>query len=256
MPFRVRLRVRLTLPIPLASPREPSRAWREDSHETLPNPHEDHRRHLPGDDSLTEPDDPGWCESAQRIAWRCAATYPGAAILMLSERYDAALDAIVEYVAEHGWPDGPLKPVFTAGTSGIGRASHEYGKHVRHAGYWATGTPGSSDSIGEHITDKLGVHQLTHAFTDGEWAAIWALSEALKWGGGYKDAAIALGISEAATAERLRAARQRARTLWVAPGDTPTGPYRAEPAGRRTKATTWKFNRRYRTREASVAPHP
>lgn len=189
---------------------------------------------------LTPPD--GWWESANRIAVHCAATHPSPPYLTREERADAALDSIVQYVHDRGWPSSDLHPVFQAGSNGIDRATYERAKHAGRGHYWVE-PPGMADALGENITDRIGVWQLCWAFTPAEWAAIWALAEVMKHGGGCQAAASLLGITESALAQRLMVARQRAAALWIAPGETPRRRYYASNSNRPTRYQTWQYNR-------------
>lgn len=186
-----------------------------------------------------------WFDSAERIARHEACTFRGPPVLTLDDRFDAAMDGIVAYVHAHGWPDDDLHPVFQAATNAIGRATDERAKHLHYWSYWYE-PPADRDSLAENVADRIGVQQLTYALTKGEWAAVWALMEAGRVGAGYEVAAAMLGISPAALATRLSTARQTARKLWVAPGETPRGQYHAEPNGKLHKANgrTYRTNRK------------
>jgi len=101
----------------------------------------------------------------------------------LVERYDAALDALIEYISENPWPDTD-KPLFNAAASGITQANWERDKHVRHWAQWV-GAPSRVDAIGEAVTDKIGIHQLCWAFTTAEWQVVSALAAAIGRGDDY-----------------------------------------------------------------------
>lgn len=160
-----------------------------------------------------------WEKDVGRIARMSAARFRGGAIFTHAERVDLAEGGIIEYVSENGWPDGD-KPLFRAADNAIRHEEREYLKHLKHGRYWYE-VPGISDPIGEAITDKIAVWQIAWAFTDGQWAAIWALAEVMKTGGGRREAARLLGMNVNAFALQISLARKRARALWVAPGDTP-----------------------------------
>ena len=141
------------------------------------------------------------------------------------DKYDAALDALVEFMAERGWPDGEdFKPMMAFAGAAVNRAYHESVRHLAHAGFW-TRPPGNEDSLAEKITDRIGISQLTWAFTESEWQAVWALAEAIRRGGDKRTAAASLGLGDGAFTQRLYMARKRAYQLWVAPGETPRGRY-------------------------------
>lgn len=196
-----------------------------------------------------------WHDSAERIARHEACTFRGPFILSLEDRFDAAMDGIVAYVHCHGWPEDNLHPVFQAASNAIGRATDEQSKHLHWWSYWHE-PPGDSDALAESVADRIGARQVTHALTQGEWAAVWALMEAGKVEAGYEVAAAMLGITPAALSTRLSTARQTARRLWVAPGDTPRGQYRASPNGKLHKANgrTYRTNRRERLLSGHVEP--
>lgn len=199
----------------------------------------------PGVSELPE----GACKSMERIAQRCAATFPGAWVLGLAGRYDAALMAITEYAGEHGWPAGDLKPLFRAGSTAISRATRQAQRHLPlDLGSWRE-PPGLADSLAEAVTDRIGIRQLVRALPDAEWEAVWALAEVMKLGGGYRDGAALLGISAAAMSARLSRARQQARELWVAPGETPTGRFCARRNGKLHKFAGARYDRKRREAE-------
>jgi hypothetical protein len=164
-------------------------------------------------------------ESMERIAMHTARVHyssprPGWGLM---ERYDAALDALVEFVTENGWPAND-KPLFNAAGNGINKADRERVKHIAHRAFWVE-PPGADDAIAEAVTDKIGIRQLCWAFTESEWQAVWALAEAIRRGGDYRAAAASLGLRDAVFQQRLYMARKRAFRLWVAPGETPRGRY-------------------------------
>jgi hypothetical protein len=173
-----------------------------------------------------------WWEVVQRIARTCAARGFGGHGLNREDRYEAAYTAIVEYLCEEGWPSDE-KPLYRAGTRGISQAGAEYARHwtARAVGYWHE-PPAGIDAVGEAITDRIAIHQLTWAFTEKQWEAVWALAEVMKRDGSYRDAARLLGKPEASYHAILTLARNRARALWVAPGETPRkhwAKYHGEP---------------------------
>ncbi|HWD76723.1 MAG TPA: hypothetical protein VG371_16425 [Solirubrobacteraceae bacterium] len=174
-----------------------------------------------------DPLDAARWESMERMSGYIARTHPAPARPDFGylDKYEAALDALVEYMAERGWPDGQdFKPMMAFAGAAVNRAYHESVKHLAHASFWAR-PPANEDSLGEKITDRIGVHQLCHAFTESEWQAVWALAEAIRRGGDYRDAAASIGLGDAAFTQRLYLARKRAFQLWVAPGETPRGRY-------------------------------
>lgn len=180
-------------------------------------------------------------ESIERIAWHCARHSRGSTPrLTLEERYEAALNGIVERVhAEGRWPD-KVQMLFTAGSDAIWRENHERGKNLHHAAYWL-GTHGEPDEIAEQITDRIAVHEITWLFSREQWEAVWALAEVQKRDGSIREAAALLGISDSALVNRLLYARQKARAAWVAPGETPRGMYRPARDGVKTRWQAWKI---------------
>lgn len=161
-------------------------------------------------------------ERAMSIAWRASVNSFSGCAISRADRIEAALDGIIAEVAENGWPEGSFKVLFKAADTSIRRAAYEAGKHGKHWAFWIP-APGIEDPIGERVSDRLGVHQVTHALTETEWSAVWACSEVQKWGGGNEEAAAMLGISLVAYKSRLHFARVRARELWIAPGEHPAG---------------------------------
>lgn len=188
----------------------------------------------------------------QRIAQHCATTHPaGTPLLTVADRFEAALDAVVEYVAEHGWPDSDFGPLFRAGHNAVTRAADETAKHLARGHFWAR-PPGNEDSLAEAVTDKVAAWQIAWALTESEWAAVWALTEVMKRDGDWRDAAALIGISDTAMATRLNMARNRARGLWIAPGETPRPRFIASRDGRRSKAYAHRKYRRYRDRRTAA----
>jgi hypothetical protein len=187
-----------------------------------------------------------WTESARRIAWHCARTTPVLnPAFPPADRYEAALDGIIAYAARYGWPEDSLKPVFRAGSNAIGHENDERTKHLPHGIAWLP-VPGQRDQLAEDVTDRVGIWQLCQLFTDTEWAAVWALAEVLKYGGGYREAAALLGLQDGTIAARLWTARGKARANWVAPGDSPVPRYdrhRGRP-GTRPRYQRWKYRRK------------
>lgn len=165
-------------------------------------------------------DEARWA-SMERIAGRVAAhgwgdTGPDWG---MNNRRDAALDGLVEYVAEHGWPDEDgFDVLFKAAHNAVRRAYREQSKHRTFGAYW-TGTSGSDDPIGERVTERLGVYQLTYAFTETEWLVVWSLARSIALGEDQNHAAAYVGMNAPAFKQRLYRARQRARSLWCAPGE-------------------------------------
>jgi hypothetical protein len=191
----------------------------------------------------------GWAESVARIARMCASrTWAGGA-LTYAERADVAAGGILDHVAElGGWPEG-VKELFRAGDNAIKREAREQAKHIRHLSFW-TEPRGSADPIGEGVTDRVAVWQVTWALTDGQWAAVWAMAEAIRRGGGRREAAALLGANVNAFGLQLSLARKRARALWVAPGDTPARLWAADPKGSDRRSPGAELRRR--TRERAV----
>lgn len=158
------------------------------------------------------------------------------------ERYDAALDGIIEYIAEHGWTE-ERKPLFYAAANGIADAAYEWGKHKRNWARWI-GTPSNVDTIAEAVTDKIGIHQLSWAFPDGEWAVVCAMATAIEKGDDYHRAAASIGLGDAVFRARLYRARKRAFQLWVPPDETPVGRYAPYKRGARSTMRSALDNRR------------
>lgn len=191
----------------------------------------------------------GWDESAERIARYCARSREAATPTMTyADRVDAALGGIIDYLADHGWPPRSDHPLFQAARAAIERESHETLKHVLHGHFWCE-APGTADPIGEAVTDKLGVHQLTRAFTDHQWAVVWTLADVLRHGGTWHAAAARLGMTPGAYRMTLHVARRKARQLWVAPGETPRGHWARGGTWDTTRNTRMAGRIRNRTRQ-------
>lgn len=187
-------------------------------------------------------------ESAERIAWYCARSRRAATPMMtLADRREAAFIGIVDHVAEHGWPDDD-GPLFRAARAAIERESHETIKHVIHGHFWCEG-PGVTDPIGEAVTDRIGVHQVTWIFTEHQWRVVHALAEVLKREGTWRDAAALLEMSPGAYRQILYVARQKARGAWVAPGETPRGHWARGGTWDTTRNTRMAGRLRNRTRQ-------
>lgn len=190
-------------------------------------------------------------ESMMRIAQHCASTHRGQTSAMsLTDRYEAALSGIAEYLCDHGWPDGELKPLFLAGANGITRESRarDMFRHLRHWSYWYE-PPGSADALGEKITDRIAVHQLCWAMPEDQWGAVWAVAEVMRRDGTMSDAAALLGIGTGLLSNRLTRARRTARRLWVAPDETPPGFYQPGNHDKGSRLQEWKRNRRQSERK-------
>lgn len=190
----------------------------------------------------------GWWDSANRIAGYAANTYRGPHYLTREERFDAALDAIVQHVHEHGWPRINLHPVFQAASNAIDRDTNRRAAHLTHGNFWVE-PPGQHDALAEAITDRIGIWQLAWSFNDTEWQCIWALSEVMKHGGDYRDAAALIGKTPSVVASHLHAARKKARARWVAPGDTPPGRYGADRERTTSTSKDWRKQRRHQNRK-------
>lgn len=190
--------------------------------------------------------DEGRWQSMERIAGHVAATHPSEGLLTPADRYDTCLDAIVEHVYRHGWPAGPLKPLFLAASAGLSRAQRESTRHLARGDYWVT-PPGSADAIGEAVTDKIAARQILGIFTPPQRAAVQALAAVMAGDGDWRAAAARLGISDAAMASRLSDARHRAVHAWVAPGDHGRV-YRPRAGGRgKRRIDTYHGNQHRRT---------
>jgi hypothetical protein len=178
-----------------------------------------------------------------RVARHCASTGPGrysAPWVQLQDRCDAALDAITVYVAGNGWPGDDFRPLLQAAGRALQHLERDVPLHLRNRGYWLP--RGRNGAIEDEVTDRVGVTQLLGGLTVTERAVVCALADAYLTGGGVAEAAESLGMTYSAYVQRLYAARQRARALWVAPGDTPFRRYVAKRGGRWTKAAQWRRN--------------
>ncbi len=192
------------------------------------------------------PDD--WWDRTERIAWWCARSRqsdtPG---LTRHQRHDAALDGILDYIGEAGWPDRE-HDLYQAAWRGIAHEAHEQGKHVRHWSHWYE-PPGQADALGEAITDKLAIWQAVWSLTDLEWTCVWALGEQIRRGGTWQDAAAWCKMKPGAYRERLAEARRKIRRVWVAPGETPRSHWARGASWRITSNTTMAGRIRNRTRQ-------
>ena len=199
---------------------------------------------------MTDPDGlpDGWWSVAESIAGAVArnrsAVDSGIPRLPYADRREAAIDGIVAEVHENGWLAGgeQAKRLFRAAQNAIDRASDEAAKHIRWWSYWYD-APGQADALGEAVTDKIGVHQLCYTFTDEEWSAVWALARVQAWDGAGPEAAALLQVPYPVFHRRLFKARQRARPLWVAPGDT-------APSRQWVSAPGTRSDRRYSRRHS------
>lgn len=195
----------------------------------------------------------GWAESIQRIAWHCARTWRGdISRLGAQDRFEGALSGIVDWLIDNDWPgmeggEGGFGPLFNAGLAGINHLRYEEAKHLSHSAYWIAG-PANHDPVGDGVAERVGIVQLMEALRPSEFEAVHALAWALETGGGLEEAAAYAGISYAAMAMRLSYARARARGLWIAPGDSPRGQYRA-----RSKASAHRYYANHRAKIAEEA---
>lgn len=188
-------------------------------------------------------------ENMTRISWHCARTsHPSAYRLTLDDRQETALDGIIEYVVDNGFPN-QVNPLFRAGTAAIQLAVFRAGAPLRPRGmsYWVE-PPAPQDAIAEAITDKIAVWEICWALSDIEWGAVWALAEAYRRGGGLNEAAAILGVHKVMLESRLAVARRRARSLWVAAGETPPRRmYHPNRNGTRSRYGWWQANQRVTT---------
>lgn len=190
------------------------------------------------------------CESMERIARHCSRTYRGSTpLLTIDDRIEAALDGIVEYVHEHGWPRED-KDLFRAGSAAIEHAAGESVKHLTRGNFWVRPRP-NEDPLAEMVTDRIGVWQVAWSLTEKEWAALWAVAEAMKWDGSRADAAALLGVPVGRLSENLSRARRKCRAAWLAPGETPRGSYHAQHNGKISKIQKSRYNREYYRRHAA-----
>lgn len=195
-------------------------------------------------DGMTEAE---WA-SLERIAQHVARTSP-TTMLTRNQKYEVALDAVIEYAAEHGQPEPGDGAVFRAAHVAVTLAGREQFRHLRYWSYWHE-PPGNPDRLAEDVTDRVGIHQLTYALSEGEWAAVYALATAMDEGRDWRAAARMLGITDSAMASRLNAARRKARELWVAPDESPRGRYAPMAGKRRGTAAALYEKRHYAEKKA------
>jgi hypothetical protein len=196
----------------------------------------------------------GHFESMQRIAGFCVKRWRASSpFLSLDDMFNAALDAIVEEVAENGWPDNDTV-LFSAGRASIKRANYEVIRHLRQARAQWGETPPGEDALAERVTDRVAAWQIAWALPDHLWPVVWATAEVMKKDGTQADAAALAGMSPGEFSWRLSAARKLCRALWVAPGETPPSrKYSAiRPDGRRTKAAEAVVTRRRQERKEAA----
>lgn len=193
----------------------------------------------------------GWEHAAARIARISASRFRGGRIFTYHDRVDLALGGIIESIAEHGWPDSD-KPLYHAADNGIRREEREMTKHIMRGSYWVE-PRGGADSLAEAVTDRIAVWQICWLFTEGQWAAVWALAEVMKRGGGRHEAAALLGANLGTYSVQLSNARRRARAVWVAPGDTPPRQWAQDYKGPPERTPGSQLRRRTREREKRAA---
>jgi hypothetical protein len=184
--------------------------------------------------------------SVERICWHAARSHRAETpLLTITDRHEAALLGVAEYLCDNEWPDRDFKPLFLAAAAGISREARavDHTRHIRHWTYWYE-PPGSIDRLEEAITDKIGVHQVCWAMPDDQWSAVWAVAEAMRTGGGMTEAAALLGITTGLLSNRLTRARRTARRLWIAPGDTPRGYYQPGTHDKGSRLQEYRRNRR------------
>lgn len=170
---------------------------------------------------------PDWYETICKAAGFSAKMKPGRSgdfSLSHRELHEAAMNGIIQYLAEHGWTDN-FRELLNAADMGIWRESYDAKKHYRNAMFWTVHTSGH-DPVADLVVDRIAVRQLLEAFTPYEKTAIITLAGTLDRGG-RTAAAELLGISLTAMDTRLKTARQRARNLWGMPGET-IRPYHAD----------------------------
>jgi hypothetical protein len=176
-----------------------------------------------------------------RIARYCATRLPGSLSLSAEERYEAAMTGIVEYLADNGgWPDGELRDLYHAAGNAIAREARERVRHVRQ--YWAYWhEPGGAvDSLAEAVTERVATWELVWGFTEDEWAACWAMGQAIAQGGGLAMAGALLGWPDYRVSQRLNDARRKARQWWICPDETPQSFWRAGGRGNLSKLDQWR----------------
>jgi hypothetical protein len=196
--------------------------------------------------------DEGRWQSMERISVHVATTYPGASGLTTAEKYEVAMDALVEFVAESGWPAGDFRDMYRFANMRLAHAGREAIKHRAFAAYWVNP---AAEPFTDRADDRIGVNQLTHAFSDTEWEAVWSLAISIGLGEDQAAAGRRIGISYAAMAQRLHQARRHAYGLWVSPGDTPFVQWRANrrrTGGTEHKAARAKYARDGRARRRAA----
>lgn len=192
--------------------------------------------------------DEGRWQSMERIAQHVANTHPArsSSSLTMSERFDAALNAVVQYVADFGWPESDFGDMFRFAVNSVKRDMHEVDKHLRHWSYWHT-PPAPVDALADAVAERIGVQQLCWAFSPGEWEVVSALAAAIGKGGDYHQAAASLGLSDAAFKAALYRTRKRAFQLWIPPDEHPAGRY--QPMKRESRSSlhhnlNWRRSRK------------
>lgn len=151
-------------------------------------------------------------KSLQKMAQHCADTWRGDVplrVLPYHERHVAALDGMIGHLAAHGWDSD--KALFRAGAAMIGREASQRVKHASRA--WWSGDRLDPDWLAEMVTDQIAARQVLAALTPGERNAVLLAVD--NGGKGQRGRESNL----------LTRARRRARSLWVAPGETPRGRY-------------------------------
>lgn len=194
-------------------------------------------------------DEARW-QSMERISQHVANTHPGrsSSSLTTEQRFDAALDALVQHVADRGWPDGQdFGDMFRAAANGVRTSMYEADKHVRHWAYWHE-PPSPVDALAEAVTDRLATWEICWSLTPGEWASVWATAEAMRLGGGRALAASLTGKRVGAHTQLLITARAKARAAWIAAGETPRGHYHPYASGTGQRLGEWHQSRKRATR--------
>jgi hypothetical protein len=190
------------------------------------------------------------CAVVERIARTCSRRHRAEApLLTLDDRYDAALDGIIEHVHEDGWP-GTEKPLYAAGSLAITRAHRESWRHLRRWSYWYE-PPGAADALGEAITDRIAVWEIAWMLSEEQWRAVWAMGEAIRRGEGKRTAASLAGMSHTVFTEHLHRARRRCLAVWCAPGEH-VQPYYASRGNKVSKIHAAIDKRRERDRRAAA----
>lgn len=188
-------------------------------------------------------------QSLARIAQRTATLFPARTpYLDEQSRFEAAYDGVTGWVHAHGWPDDD-KPLWRAASAGIQSAARESYRHLSHRWLWLAPS-GGHDALADDVAERIGAAQLAGAFSAEELECLILVGQ--EGGRDRNRLAAMLGITRTQFDYRLDGARRRARVLWIAPGETPRGYYRASRGGRKSKAAVARYRREARARRESA----